>query len=236
MWQALVWKEWREQRWRMGFGTALLATFTVIGLRTRLIPDEQMVSMTMIVGGILFPLMVAMGLVAPERSEGTMVRLLALPVRPWQVLAAKGLVGAAVCAAPILISGLLAMLVAGNRELPWDKLIGLYGVGTGLTLSVFAWFTAAGIRQPSEARAGIAGIIMFALWAMLIGISTMIGVEIYHNATQVEWVAMSSPFGLVMLVESNAPPAAVIGIQLAMFAAVWGWAAWRIGKPGKVVA
>lgn len=236
MWQALVWKEWREQRWRLYFGTALLATFTVIGLRTRLIPDEHLVSMTIMVGGILFPLMVAMGLVAPERSEGTMVRLLALPVRPWQVLAAKGLVGAAVCAAPILISGLLAMLVAGNRELPWDELIALYGVGSGLALAVFAWFTAAGVRQPSEARAGIAGIIVFALWALLIGIGTMIGIEIFHKATQVEWVAIFSPFGLVMLVESSAPPAAVIAIQLAMFAAVWGWAAWRIGKPGKVVA
>src|SRR4051794_24144458 len=112
MFRSLVWKEWHEQRWRLWFGIALLATFTAIGLRTRIMPDEQIVVMTILVGGMLFPLMVAMGLVAPERAEGTIVRLLALPVPPWKVLAAKALVGAGVCAAPMLVSTLIGAVIA----------------------------------------------------------------------------------------------------------------------------
>src|SRR3712207_8771521 len=44
---------------------------------------------SMMLGGMLFPLMVSMGLIAPERAEGTIVRLLALPVPAWKVLAAR---------------------------------------------------------------------------------------------------------------------------------------------------
>lgn len=39
MTRALLWKEWREQRWKMAFGRVMLCGFCAIGLQTRLIPD-----------------------------------------------------------------------------------------------------------------------------------------------------------------------------------------------------
>src|SRR5688500_5636332 len=104
MWRSLVWKEWHEQRWRLWFGAALLGMFTLIGLRTRIMPDEQIVIFAMIVGGIFFPLMVAMGLIAPERAEGTIVRLLALRVPRCKVLVAKTFAGAIVCVSALLVA------------------------------------------------------------------------------------------------------------------------------------
>jgi ABC-type transport system involved in multi-copper enzyme maturation permease subunit len=237
MWRSLVWKEWHEQRWRLWFGAALLGMFTLIGLRTRIMPDEQIVVMgSMLLGGMLFPLMVAMGLVAPERAEGTLVRLLALPVPAWKVLAAKGLIGAIVCTGPVLVSAAIAAVVAGDREMAWSQFAQMYAMAIGMTLSTFAWLTAAGVRQPSEARAGLMGIGVGAGWFLVIATSSMLAIELFHDQTVMAWVAAFSPFGLTVLRGGDAPPAVVIGIQLVMFAVVWAWAAWRIGKPGKVVA
>ena len=236
MWRSLVWKEWHEQRWRLWFGAALLGMFTLIGLRTRIMPDEQIVIFSMIVGGIFFPLMVAMGLIAPERADGTIVRLLALPIPAWNVLAAKGLVGAIVCTGPILVSAVLAAVVAGDREMAWRQFAEMYAMAIGMTLSTFAWLTAAGVRQPSEARAGLMGIAVGAAWSLVIAISSMLAIELFRDHTLIAWIAMFSPFGLTVLRGGDAPPAVVIAAQLIMFAAVWAWAAWRIGKPGKVVA
>ena len=236
MWRSLVWKEWHEQRWRLGFGIFLVGTFTLIGLRTRIVPDEQIIIFSMMIGGMFFPLMVAMGLVAPERVEGTIVRLLALPVPAWKVLAAKAVVGGIVCVAPMVVSGAIACVVAGDREMAWGELIGLYAMATGITVSVFTWLTAAGVRQPSEARAGLMGIGVAAGWSLVIATSSMLAIELFHDQTLIAWVAAFSPFGLTALRGGDAPPSVVIGIQVVMFAAVWAWAAWRMGKPGKVVA
>ncbi|MGB7160182.1 MAG: ABC transporter permease subunit [Tepidisphaeraceae bacterium] len=239
MWQALVWKEWHEQRWRLWFGVALLAMYTIIGLRTRIMPDEQIIAMTILLGGGIFPLMAAMGLVAPERADGTIVRLLALPVPTWHVLAAKAIVGVAVCAAPVLVSGLLAAVMAGDREMAWSEMAEIYAMALGTTISMFTWLTAAGIRQPSEARAGLAGIGVVVAWILMMVLSLLLPFQVVEGFSQVEWVGAFSPFGLMALIDDIDRPAhtyrpVVIVIQISMVALVWLWAARRIGKPGKV--
>lgn len=236
MWQALVWKEWREQRWRMGFGVALLAVYTIIGLRTRILPDEQIIAMTILVGGGIFPLMAAMALIAPERADGTIVRLLTLPVPTWHVLAAKAIVGCAVCAAPVLVSAVLAAVIAGNREMAWSELIEIYAMALGVAVSMFTWLTAAGVRQPSEARAGLAGIGMVVAWILVVMLSSLLPRQVFEGLTQVEWVSVFSPFGLMVLIDGVGPSHVVIAIQVVVLTLVWLWAAQRIGKPGKVVA
>ncbi len=236
MWRALVWKEWHEQRWRMGFGVALLAVYTIIGLRTRILPDEQLIAMVILIGGGIFPLMAAMALIAPERAEGTIVRLLTLPVPTWHVLAAKAAVGGAVCAAPVLVSAVLAAVIAGDREMAWSTMAEIYALATLTSISMFTWLTAAGIRQPSEARAGLAGIGVITAWVLIMVLSTLFPFRGADGMTHVEWVGAFSPFGLLVLIDGNRPTAVVIAIQVVVLMLVWLWAARRIGKPGKVVA
>jgi ABC-type transport system involved in multi-copper enzyme maturation permease subunit len=236
MWRSLVWKEWHEQRWRLGFGIFLVGTFTLIGLRTRIVPDEQIVLFSVMIGGMFFPLMVAMGMVAPERAEGTIVRLLALPVPIWKVLAAKALVGGIVCASPMIVSAVIASVIAGDREMAWGELVGFYAMAVGVTFSVFTWLTSAGVRQPSEARVGLVGIGLFVGWFLIIGALSALGSELYEDRSLDEWVAAACPLGFMALKSDMVPPAGVIAVQLCGIAAMWCWAAWRIGKPGKVVA
>src|SRR5688572_16744284 len=101
MWRSLVWKEWHEQRWKLGFGCALMMGFTFIGLRTRVMPDQAVISFGLFLSGLLLPLMVSMGLVAPERADGSLVRLLSLPVPAWHVLAAKAAIGTVAVTVPV---------------------------------------------------------------------------------------------------------------------------------------
>jgi ABC-type transport system involved in multi-copper enzyme maturation permease subunit len=236
MFRSLVWKEWHEQRWRLWFGVFLVGMFTLIGLRTRIMPDEQIVILTIMIGGMGLPLMVAMGLVAPERAEGTIVRLMALPVPPWKVVAAKGLVGGLVCVAPIFVSAVIALLMAGDRELSWGELLGLYAMALGVTLVMFSWLTAVAIRQPSEARAALVGIAAVVAWSLLIAIAEMLRTEVMNISDLEQWVGACSPFGFIIIKEDDVPRLAVLGLQLLSIALLWTWSARRIGKSGKVVA
>ncbi|MDB5295230.1 MAG: hypothetical protein JWO31_1213, partial [Phycisphaerales bacterium] len=94
----LLWKEWHEQRWKLGFSSLLLAAFALIGLRSRVVADEAVLAVLTTLGTLLLPVLAVVGLVPPERADGTLEALLALPVRPGRVLAAKALAGAALVA------------------------------------------------------------------------------------------------------------------------------------------
>jgi hypothetical protein len=105
-----------------------------------------------------------------------------------------------------------------------------------MSVATLAWLTAAGVRQPSEARAGIAGIAMMFAWFLAVAIFAMLDTEVFQNEHVDEWVAAATPMGMTMLKSEFVPPAAVIAIQLAGVALVLWWSARRIARPGKVVA
>ena len=163
----LIWKEWREQRWKLALGCVLLVGFTLIGLRSRLATDLGILAMGMCLGGFLFPILVAMDLVAAERADGTMNSLLQLPVHPPTVLAVKLLIATAACVVPVLAAGLAAWWIAGGREVGpshiWRVCLGT----AGLAASVLIWASAFAIRQRTEARAALAAMGVLAGWALL---------------------------------------------------------------------
>jgi len=155
--RSLLWKEWREQRWKLAFGSVTLAAFTGVGLQARLVPDEYIVLLTSFVGGWLLPVFVAMGLVAAERGEGSLHTLLALPARPWVVLAVKLLVGAAACLAPLAASAGIACLLVGGREMHVPVIVARHAASAMIAMCVLVWTVSLSIRQPTEARAGLMG-------------------------------------------------------------------------------
>jgi hypothetical protein len=131
---------------------------------------------------------------------------------------------------------LIALLMAGARELDWGELVGMYAMALGATLSVFSWLAAAGMRQPSEARAGMLGIGVIVAWFLLIVIAEAVRTETSSISRLENWVAACSPLGFVVLKDQPVPVPAVIGAQLASMALLWTWSTRRIGKSGKVVA
>ncbi len=164
----LIWKEWHEQRWKLAFGCVLLMGYTAIALQSRLMPDEILIFFGSVFGAPLMSILVAMGLVAVERADGSLDTFLALPVKSGKILMVKLLTGTVVCVVPILGSMIVALLIAGGRELSALDIAIDYLGSTAFCLVMFIWTVSFGIRQTSEARVGLISIAIFFGWGLIV--------------------------------------------------------------------
>lgn len=183
---ALLWKEWREQRWRCILGTLVLATIAGSLVRAQIITLPE--SLVLVFGplGLLLAIFLAMGSVATEREDGTWDFLRARPVPLATILRHKWAIGAANLIAAFVIAGAAAHWAADSRGLfdlepPPDWAIhattysghALSALGysvywlwilVGLSLSaMLAWYTILFYlltRARSELHAGLGGILL----------------------------------------------------------------------------
>ncbi len=93
MLKALLWKEWREQQWRVALATVWLLGMTAIGLKTRILPDLVILVVIWVPTVLVLPVFFGMGLFASERRMGTLSFLMVQPVKRKTLLAAKAMVG-----------------------------------------------------------------------------------------------------------------------------------------------
>jgi hypothetical protein len=225
----LIWKEWHEQSWKLGFGCLVLGALALIGLHSRILADETMVMWVCFLGLTMLPVLSSTGLVPAERAEGSFESLLALPVTSGEILGAKTAMGIMLCAGPMLVAAGVSLLVAGGREMTDSSMIAFYGGAIMTTLWLFIWMLALTIQLPSEARAALLGVGVLIFWMMATG-----GLA----RASVPRLAMTiSPFALVYRVTSRsletqpdpAPTAAVLAIQGVIAVALWMWACRRLG-------
>jgi hypothetical protein len=162
----LLWKEWHEQSWRLGFGCIVLGAMALIGLHARIVADNTMMMWVCFIGITLLPVLSITGLLPAERSEGTFESLLALPVAPWKILAAKTAMGLVLCAGPLIAAATISVLDAGGREMPDADILRLYGNSILSAISLLIWMMALTARLPSEARAGLLATGILILWSL----------------------------------------------------------------------
>ncbi|HEY2588129.1 MAG TPA: ABC transporter permease subunit [Tepidisphaeraceae bacterium] len=229
----LIWKEWREQRWRIGFGCVILCAFALIGLRTRAVDDQSILIGTCAIGVLLLPILAAAGLVPAERDEGTLRMLLAMPVKPWKVLAAKTLLGAALCAVPLMAAAIVSVAVARGREVSIPATLAIYGGSIATALLLFVWMLAFTARSEGEGRAaGLAvGVLVFWLMATygLLNVVQREESRISHlphpaPSTRAELLLAPTPFVAVFAADGIAL-ATGMAVQLGIAAGLWFWAA-----------
>ncbi len=187
----LLWKEWTEHRWKMALGCVLLMGLAWIGLRTRVIPDEGIYAICIIIGAGLMPLFVAMGVTGTDQSENSLGFLLSLPVSSARVFKAKLLVATLVVLVPLLGSLVVCLLLSAGREFRVALLLWGYGVGIWFGLQLLIWTVAFGIRARSETGVATAGLLVVFFWAlyMFVGETT-----IWGRAEQLFWTL--TPLGL----------------------------------------
>ena len=161
---ALVWKEWREQRWKLGFGGVMLASFTGSLLAARLTTPDEAVLVIWVLGGGLLALYSAMGVFATERSEGTTLFLAAKPVAGWQVFWCKWVMGWVNFAVPMLGCSLLVWLLAdfagGGRS---SQIAAVASGGVKMMLLATTFYTLTCCLAPrrcGEAGVGLVGLLV----------------------------------------------------------------------------
>ena len=64
----LIWKEWREHRWKLALGCVVLMGFTLIALQARMVRDEIVVVSSLLLGGLVL-LLVAPAAIANISSR-----------------------------------------------------------------------------------------------------------------------------------------------------------------------
>ena len=182
----LLWKEWHEQSWKLGFGCLVLSALAWIGLRSRIIADETMVEWVCFIGFTLLPILSSTGLVPAERAEGSLESLLAMPISPWRILAAKTVMGMLLCAGPMAVAMVVSVLAAGGREMAENQMLTLYLRSALACSSLFIWMMALTIRLPSEARAALVAV------GLLIIFTIATGAIVARVATQGDWTSATA--------------------------------------------
>jgi hypothetical protein len=196
--QALVWKEWRENRWKLvAVLGVLLLSLTVLWSTSRVL-EFSSIQIALLLPIIPITVLIATTTVAQEQSHGTLAFLGALPVSPRRVAIAKLLAGLATCLLPVFF--VLAMLLLWRSGWEWlgadfktsmrvasEEWRGPFNLvsnwfaatATAITLWVvclFLWSAAAGVRRADEVSAGAAALALMAFaWLFFIAIAFWIG-------------------------------------------------------------
>jgi len=229
MWRSLVWKEWHEQRWKLAFGCVLLMGFTAVGLHSRMTEDSTILALAGYFGVLILPLFTSMSLVAAERSENSINTLLSLPARTSVIFSAKMVIGILVTAVPLIGSAVISLLMAGEREYLTSQIIQYYTLMLMAAAFAFVWVAVFSLRQPTEARAGLAGIAVIGVWFMVIS-----GYQMFHFWYGAgAWSHSLTPLGLTFLARLNEHSVMYVLFQGVITALLWLWGIHRLAKPTK---
>ena len=228
----LLWKEWHEQSWKLGFGCLVPSALAWIGLRSRIIADETMVEWVCFIGFTLLPILSSTGLVPAERAEGSLESLLAMPINPWRILAAKTVMGMLLCAGPMGVAMVVSLLVAGGREISGDAMLSLYGRSMLSGLSLFIWMLALTVRLPNETRAGLLAVGVLILWAMFTGALWSVHVD---GSTVPRPLFALSPLAFVYPNPSGGPvpealSVSLLAVQAVILSLLWLWSPRQLTK------
>lgn len=226
---ALAWKELAEAPSGAMLGVVALTGTTWIGLASRLLPDEAVIAAILIGGAIILPILAAMGVSAPERAAGTIGLLRVLPVRPAMAYSIKLAVAIITVLLPIATSSLLAMTIAGGRELARGQMGALLLLGAWLAVVHTIWIAGLSVRQPTEARVALVGAAFYVGQWML-----FMAVDACGDLNRWGWLVAWLPAGLASTRGYDYfIPGVRMGIATLAAAGVWWWSARRFAQPEK---
>jgi len=201
----LIWKEWREQRWKMAFGTVMLAFFTGTLLATRTTTDQEVVVMILFLGGLILSLYSAMGVFAPERAGGTTIFLASKPIAAWKVFMCKWFFGWLNFIVPMLVCGFgLGVYIQVNpHRYGMEFFVKVLLDGLCVATVFYSMTCCFAPRKSSEAFVGFIGLaILFVIFLHLMIIEITIGLFVLGGHSIIEQMVLCiNPFACLMFVD-----------------------------------
>lgn len=164
MFRHLFWKEWREQRWKLIFGTVMLMFFTGTLMAARLSTSHEVLVAVWIIGGLVLALYSAMGVFAPEVSNETQIFLMSKPINARTIFWGKWFMGwlnfaVPMCVCSLILAAIILIHPEGRIfELKYIARGILAGVGFGTMFYTMTCCFAP--RKTGEAAAGVTGLIV----------------------------------------------------------------------------
>jgi ABC-type transport system involved in multi-copper enzyme maturation permease subunit len=216
----LIWKEWHEQRWKLGFGCIVLCAFALIGLHARIVADQLIIVGTCAMGVLILPILAAAGLFPAERGQGTLQGLLALPIARLKLLAAKTIPGLMLCTVPLFAAAAVSVLMTQRREISNAAALEMYGRAALTATSLFAWMLALTARSPNEGRGAALAVGVLVCWLILTsGLEASNRNDVFEGHVPT-WLWSACPFVFVFPPPDSSTSIAVC-VQTAIAAALW---------------
>lgn len=255
---ALLWKEWREQRWRCVLGTLVLAVIAASLVRAQLIPLPEALVIVFGPLGLLLAVFLAMGSVATEREDGTWDFLRARPVGVVTLLRAKWVIGALNLVVAFVVAGTAVYWAAHSRRLFASPLpetdteprllasVGQTVQSLWLLVSVslvamLAWYTVLFFiltRARNELHAGLGGLLLtLAALAWMLQYPASRAVWFSEPAARtVLWVsALLNPLSpAVYILENPTWQTVAVAVALVLWVAVPLWLVGRLERAGRL--
>jgi len=216
MFRMLLWKEWKENLWKLWFCSTASVAFTVMLFRIRVIPDVSNCVLISVVQMFVVPVVYALDIFSGEVSNRTIHLLFKIPVPRWMLFFSKYFVSVLGMVLIFLASAVLMELLAHGREarvlflLKTNLLCGTAG------LFLFTWFCAFGCQCRSEAGSLVAMFGVFIGWGVVI---------FWSSLCEVTWAARFVPYTLARI--GQAGPIWTIFLQSMVSAAMLAIACYR---------
>lgn len=166
VWAALLWKEWREHRWKLA---ALVAIGLSVFVQLWWTAKETYTSTTIVIYLVfllpLFSLFIAIGIAAGEQAAGTIAFTRCLPTPRWRIAWSKLFVAIVTVVVPTSFSLIFDVNYLGEAAF----------IGLLIVISLMLWCVNLGMNRSDEIRAAaisIVGVVvawsLFAATAFLI--------------------------------------------------------------------
>ncbi len=190
MFQMILWKEWKENLWKLLFCSAASAVFTIMLFKIRIMPDVSNCILISFIQMFVVPVVYSLDIFSGEVSNRTIHLLFKIPVKRWMIFFGKYLVSVLGIVLVFLISGILMELMTQGREASTFFLL-ITNLLSGLAgLLLFTWFCAFGCQSRSEA--GSLGIMfgVFIGWGI---------VSFWSSVCEVTWAERFVPYSFILL-------------------------------------
>lgn len=239
--RALIWKEWREQRWKLAYNCVLLFGVAAIGFRSHMCEDVGIIALLLIIGGLFLPLLAAVGVVGTERESGSLPFLQAQPVSSSRVLSIKMVGALLVSTVPLALTMLASAACIDGRDWRTGETLRIGAVAVWLAANVVVWTIAFGMTQPTEGRVGMVGIAVIVAWFFHLTLDSVLSRSWIWLSQMLTGLNPLKAMGLVLRHVDDLPglPYRIwfvgsLAIGLLLIFLLWAWSCRRFRQMGRV--
>jgi ABC-type transport system involved in multi-copper enzyme maturation permease subunit len=211
MFQMILWKEWKENLWKLWFCGAVSAVFTIMLFRIRIIPDVSNCFLISFIQMFVVPVVYSLDIFSGEMSSRTIYLLFKIPVPRWMIFFSKYIVSAIGIILIFLISSTLMEVMAQGREAPVFYLLKMNMFFGAAGFVLFTWFCLFGCQSRSEAGSLAIMFSIFAGWAIVL---------LWSSLCNVTWAERFVPYSFMFTRIIKVGIYGTVFSQVPVFAAV----------------
>lgn len=196
MFRLLLWKEWKENLWKLWFCGLASIAFVAMLFRIRIIPDMANCFWISLIQMFVVPIIYSMDIFSGEMSNRTIHLLFKIPVHRWMLFFSKYLVSIAGIILTFVISGVLMEFMAQGRESEIYFLLKMSFSFCIASIILFTWFSAFGCQTTSEAGS------LVAMFSVIIGWGIFL---FWAGICSVQWAMPLVPYFIPYAFVADAP-------------------------------